>query len=57
MIRIPYPIPEPERSRLIAAGSAAVASKHEAPFHALVVRVIDDIVKRYGVDMTNKKEK
>lgn len=53
-IRIPYPIPEPERTQLIAAGKAACAIQPNAPERsaasAKVGRVIAGIVLRYGIE-------
>lgn len=53
-IRIPYPIPEPERTRLIRAGIDACAtplnSPHRAAEQANVRRAIADIGLRYGYD-------
>ena len=53
--RIPYPIPQPERDELIAAGIAAcrahLASKSRAMLSARVHDVIDNIARRYGVQV------
>lgn len=52
MIRIPFPIPEPDRSALIAAGMEACAqkdgsnAKNEAQI--LVRKIIKNIESRYG---------
>ena len=52
MIRIPFPIPEPDRSALIAAGMEACAqmdgsnAKNEAQI--LVRKIIKNIEARYG---------
>lgn len=52
IIRIPFPIPEPDRSALIAAGIEACAqkdgsnAKHEAQM--LVRKIIKNIEARYG---------
>ena len=52
MIRIPFPIPEPDRSALIAAGIEACAqkdgsnAKNEAQM--LVRKIIKNIEARYG---------
>lgn len=52
MIRIPFPIPEPDRSALIAAGKEACAqmdgsnAKREA--QALVKKITENIAARYG---------
>ena len=53
--RIPYPIPEPERGELIAAGVAAcrvpLKSKARAMLSARVQEVIDRIARKYGVQV------
>lgn len=52
IIRIPFPIPEPDRSALIAAGMEACAqkegsnAKNEAQI--LVQKIIKNIEARYG---------
>ena len=55
MIRIPYPIPEPDRTRLIRAGLDACytrANKQEekAAAQAEVRKVTADIALRHGID-------
>ena len=51
---IPYPIPEPERSQLIAAGQAACAiqynTQERSEASAKVRKVIAGIVLRYGYE-------
>lgn len=52
MIRIPFPIPEPDRSALIAAGMEACAQKETSnakrDAQALVKKITDNITARYG---------
>jgi|GEM_PF-6755233 len=53
--RIPYPIPQPERDELIAAGveacKAHLNSKARAMLSARVQEVIDRIARKYGVQV------
>ena len=48
-MKIPYPIPEPERSHLIAAGKFACDEKHDPKAQLIVHKAIQVIQKRYGV--------
>ncbi len=52
MIRIPFPIPEPDRSALIAAGMEACAQKDgsnaKREAQALVKKITENIAARYG---------
>jgi hypothetical protein len=55
MIRIPYPIPEPDRTRLIRAGMEAFYTptqkqEEKAAAQAEVRKVIADIALRHGID-------
>ena len=54
MIRIPYPIPEPDRARLIAAGKEACAqhdgSLEKKEAQSTVHKIIADIQFKYGID-------
>lgn len=59
MIRIPYPIPEPERARLIAAGTTACWQPLNTPERAdaskEVGKIIADITKKYGIEQEETK--
>jgi hypothetical protein len=55
MIRIPYPIPEPDRTRLIRAGvdaryTSVQKPEEKAAAQANVRKVIADIALRHGID-------
>ena len=53
-MRIPYPIPDPERSKLIAAGKEAIRqkinSKAREEAGVIVRRVIAEVQLRYGME-------
>jgi len=55
MVRIPYPIPEPDRSQLMEAGNAAVeALNRDRPAlwqkrHSVVEEVLSVIQAKHGV--------
>lgn len=57
-LRVPYPIPEPQRSKLMAAGRIAEAEFNNGNFgkgggwqhaHARVEELLAEIKARYGV--------
>lgn len=52
MIRIPFPIPEPDRSALIAAGKEACAQKAgsnaKKEAQSRVKKITEDIEAKYG---------
>lgn len=54
-LKVPYPIPEPERSALISAGLIAMAEFENGQgggwqrAHTRVEEIIADIMARYGV--------
>lgn len=54
MIRIPYPVPEPLRSQLIAAGMEAVSLRTQEADHAdasaKVRKVTAEIIFRHGFE-------
>ena len=61
--RVHYPIPEPERSELIAAGKLAERMLREYPqsasyeeAHAEVQKVIDRITDRYGFEVEDEEQ-